>query len=81
VGNEAQLTNPDPVTAVLCFLCSKGGAWNDYNRNITLARKCLKKMAEMGFKVCILSKDVSKDPELAPFVKSGHLIIHKFGAS
>ena len=62
----------------ICWV--QGGAWNDYNRNFTLAKKCLKKMAEMGYKVCVLSKDVSKEPELAPFVKSGNIIVHKAGA-
>lgn len=57
----------------------QGGAWNDYNRNFTLAKKCLVKMAEMGLKVVILSRDVSKDPELGKYVTSGNLVIHKAG--
>ena len=57
----------------------QGGPWNDYNRNFTLAKKCLKKMAEMGYKVAIVSRDVSKEPELAPFLKSGNIVVHKSG--
>jgi len=56
---------------------NQGGAWNDYNRNWTVARECLKVMAQMGLKVAVLSRDLSKDSDLAPYVKSGNLIIHK----
>lgn len=56
---------------------NQGGAWNDYNRNFTVAKECLKVMAQMGLKVCVLSKDLSVDRELAPYVKSGNLVIHQ----
>lgn len=36
-------------------------------------------MAEMGLKVVVLSRDVSNEPELAPYVKSGNLIVRKAG--
>jgi len=56
---------------------NQGGGWNDYNRNFTLARECLKLMAEWGYKIVVLSRDVSKDPMLAPYVAKGQIVVHK----
>mmetsp|Transcript_8481 Transcript_8481/g.24305 ORF Transcript_8481/g.24305 Transcript_8481/m.24305 type:complete len:587 (+) Transcript_8481:23-1783(+) len=55
----------------------QGGPWNDYNRNWTLARECLKKMADMGYKVVVLSKSVGSDKLLKDHVERGNIEVHQ----
>jgi len=56
---------------------NNGGVWNDYNRNWTLAKECIKIMCEMGLKVVTTRGEVN-DPELAPYVNSGNIVVLKF---
>jgi len=36
-------------------------------------------MAEMGLSVVIVSRDVSTEPDLSPYVASGRLVVYRLG--
>lgn len=56
---------------------NNGNAWNDYNRNWTVAKECIKIMMDMGLKV-VTTRPCDDTPELKPYIDNGQLTINPF---
>jgi len=51
---------------------NNGGAWNDFNRNWTMAQECIRIMCEMGLKV-VTTRPSINEPALKPYVDNGQI--------